>query len=141
MIPLRLQRAARAPEPWRVRAWPNTAHRLSPCLGSFPAQAAVAELEEARSAWEKVMENVCTQYQRLEEERMEYQRDVMWVAVNMGSAVAVQEDQVGRAGRRAPALVSFFVFRAREAPARSLPAAASALAGRASAWVADGQCS
>ena len=64
-------------------------------------QNAVRELEEARSGWETVMENVCTQYQRLEEERMEYQRDVMWVAINMGSAVAVQKDQVRRAARHA----------------------------------------
>lgn len=67
--------------------------KLAEDAANIQYTAAVAELEEARSAWEKVMENVCTQYQRLEEERMEYQRDVMWVAVNMGSAVAVQEDQ------------------------------------------------
>ena len=39
----------------------------------------------------------CKQYQLMEQERLEHQRNALWVCMNIGSAVAVEVDKVNHA--------------------------------------------
>jgi len=56
-------------------------------------KAALAELEESRRSWEVAMENTLSEYEKMEKERLELERTLMWKTANMCSALAVISDQ------------------------------------------------
>ncbi|XP_071488351.1 proline-serine-threonine phosphatase-interacting protein 1-like isoform X1 [Diadema antillarum] len=56
-------------------------------------QASVKSLDEARREWEKQMEELCVVLQQMEEERIKFLRNSMWVSVNLVSLHCVQDDE------------------------------------------------
>jgi len=53
----------------------------------------VVSLEHARSQWEKGHLEICDIYQKLEEERVEFLRNEMWVHTNIISQTCIDEDE------------------------------------------------
>lgn len=56
-------------------------------------KSSLGELEEARRSWEVAMEKTCAEYEKMEKERLELERTLMWKTANMCSALAVISDQ------------------------------------------------
>lgn len=54
---------------------------------------AVEQLETARVQWEKEMENACQVFNRLEEERINFLRDILWKSTNVDSQMCVDQDE------------------------------------------------
>ncbi|XP_050416676.1 proline-serine-threonine phosphatase-interacting protein 1 [Patella vulgata] len=58
-------------------------------------QESVKGLEDARIQWEQEMVTVCETFQAMEEERINFSRDVLWAATNVDSKIAVDIDECG----------------------------------------------
>eukprot|EP00047_Mylnosiga_fluctuans_P008774 m.8749 g.8749 ORF g.8749 m.8749 type:complete len:302 (+) comp2325_c0_seq1:143-1048(+) len=54
---------------------------------------AVNQLEESRVLWEREMERCCAQFQAMEEERLTFLRDTLWLATNIMSSACVSDDE------------------------------------------------
>ncbi|KAF2671385.1 hypothetical protein BT63DRAFT_215664 [Microthyrium microscopicum] len=56
-------------------------------------QDAVAALQETTGRWNREWKNACDKFQDLEEERIEYLKDSLWIFANISSTVCVTDDQ------------------------------------------------
>eukprot|EP00035_Acanthoeca_spectabilis_P023484 m.449574 g.449574 ORF g.449574 m.449574 type:complete len:406 (+) comp19840_c0_seq1:116-1333(+) len=52
-----------------------------------------SQLDHCRRTWEREMVRCAKQYQLMETERLEHQRNALWVCLNISSAVAVEVDK------------------------------------------------
>ncbi|XP_071179004.1 proline-serine-threonine phosphatase-interacting protein 2-like isoform X1 [Mytilus edulis] len=53
----------------------------------------IETLENTRTQWEKDMENTCSEFEHLEEARIELLRDLIWKCTNIDSQTCVDHDQ------------------------------------------------
>ncbi|KAI9024765.1 hypothetical protein DFJ74DRAFT_767312 [Hyaloraphidium curvatum] len=56
-------------------------------------QQAVAKLKELHTKWEQEWRNACEQFERLENDRLNFMREKLWDYANMYSSVCVAEDE------------------------------------------------
>lgn len=57
-------------------------------------QSAVKTFEQVRESWEMEMGMACEQFQALEEQRIRFLRNEMWLYTNLGSQLSVDEDKM-----------------------------------------------
>lgn len=62
-------------------------------------KSSVQALEISRKSWEKEMEDACNNFQRLEEQRIDFFRDSMWKCTNVDSKACVDHDECAEAVR------------------------------------------
>lgn len=53
----------------------------------------IDQLEEQRKQWEKEMTNACVTFQRDEEERIHFERELLWIVCNARSQACVDDDK------------------------------------------------
>lgn len=53
----------------------------------------IDQLEEQRKQWEKEMTNICVTFQRDEEERIHFERELLWIVCNARSQACVEDDK------------------------------------------------
>uniref|UniRef100_T1IRP6 SH3 domain-containing protein n=1 Tax=Strigamia maritima TaxID=126957 RepID=T1IRP6_STRMM len=57
-------------------------------------KSAIDSLEQTRIQWEQETEKTCDDFQLLDEERIGYNRNSMWILTNIGSSMSVREDEM-----------------------------------------------
>uniref|UniRef100_A0A8W8MU40 F-BAR domain-containing protein n=1 Tax=Magallana gigas TaxID=29159 RepID=A0A8W8MU40_MAGGI len=62
-------------------------------------KSSVQALEISRKSWEKEMEDACNNFQRLEEQRIDFFRDSVWKCTNVDSKACVDHDECAEAVR------------------------------------------
>lgn len=62
-------------------------------------RSSVQALEASRKLWEKEMEDACNNFQRLEEQRIDFFRDSVWKCTNVDSKACVDHDEGAEAVR------------------------------------------